>query len=210
MVFAVNPPAEPSPRSFTAFRNLAIATNGTASSSASAASSTASSAAATDGYVTPPAPHFETVTVTVTLPSSTYTTVYNSYDGTPPPTPAPQPQDHKVTVGADGQLAYSPANIQAAIGDTVTFEFRPKNHTVTQSNFNNPCQPLFDTIGKVGFSSGLYVTPKSFIVDDQVTYNLTPCYSMPVSPDATQFPTFQIKINDVRPLSPSYLHCAMN
>ncbi|KAF4579497.1 hypothetical protein EYR40_000329 [Pleurotus pulmonarius] len=178
MVFAVNPPAEPSPRSFTAFRNLAIATNGTASSSASAASSTVSSAAATDGYVTPPAPHFETVTVTVTLPSSTYTTVYNSYDGTPPPTPAPQPQDHKVTVGADGQLAYSPANIQAAIGDTVTFEFRPKNHTVTQSNFNNPCQPLFDTTGKVGFSSGF----------------------MPVSPDATQFPTFQIKINDTAPI----------
>ncbi|KAJ8700775.1 hypothetical protein PTI98_003765 [Pleurotus ostreatus] len=187
MVFAVNPPAEPSPRSFTAFRDLAIATNGTASSSA-AASSTASSSAATDGYVTPPAPHFETVTVTVTLPSSTYTTVYNSYDGTPPPTPAPQPQDHKITVGADGQLVYSPANIQAAIGDTVTFEFRPKNHTVTQSNFNNPCQPLFDTTGKVGFSSGF----------------------MPVSPDATQFPTFQIKINDVRPPSPTHFHCAMN
>ncbi|KAG5220372.1 Cupredoxin [Salix suchowensis] len=178
MVFAVNPPAEPSPRSFTAFRNLAIATNGTASSSA-AASSTASSSAVTDGYVTPPAPHFETVTVTVTLPSSTYTTVYNSYDGTPPPTPAPQIQDHKITVGADGQLAYSPANIQAAIGDTVTFEFRPRTTRSPSQISTTPANPCSTRPEKL--ASALACT-------------------MPVSPDATQFPTFQIKINDTAPI----------
>jgi plastocyanin len=73
------------------------------------------------------------------------------------PTFAPQPAEHKIIVGADGLFAYNPSNISAAIGDTVTFEFRPKNHTVTQSSFSNPCQPLADTslTGAVGFKSGL-------------------------------------------------------
>jgi plastocyanin len=71
------------------------------------------------------------------------------------PTLAPQPVDHKITVGANGQLAYNPPNITAAIGDTVTFEFHPKNHTVTQSSFNDPCRPLADTskTGQEGFDS---------------------------------------------------------
>lgn len=75
----------------------------------------------------------------------------------PAPTMAAQPIDHKIVVGADGLFAYNPANISASIGDTVTFEFRPKNHTVTQSSFSNPCQPLADTslAGVIGFKSGL-------------------------------------------------------
>lgn len=79
------------------------------------------------------------------------------FDHAAAPSPAPQPMDHKITVGADGLLTYNPANISAAIGDTVTFEFHPKNHTVTQSSFSQPCQPLLQSTGIVGFSSGLYV-----------------------------------------------------
>jgi plastocyanin len=36
--------------------------------------------------------------------------------------------DHLIKVGADG-LTYTPSSISAAVGDTVTFEFHPKNHT---------------------------------------------------------------------------------
>lgn len=47
-----------------------------------------------------------------------------------------------VQVGANGQLAYTPSQINASVGDTVTFTFNPKNHTVTQSTFAAPCQPM--------------------------------------------------------------------
>ncbi|KAJ8521926.1 hypothetical protein ONZ45_g1428 [Pleurotus djamor] len=171
MVFAINPPSE-GPRTFQAFQELAIATNGTAQSSSAPASSS------TDSYVTPAAPQWQTATATVTHGASVWTTTYTSYDGTPPPTPAPQPAQHVITVGADGQLAFSPSNIQAAVGDTVTFEFRPKNHTVTQSSFSNPCRPLGDTTSQQGFRSGF----------------------QPVAADASTFPTFQITINDTAPI----------
>jgi plastocyanin len=55
------------------------------------------------------------------------------------PTYAPSgPVNHKVTVGLGG-LVFNPSNISAAIGDTVTFEFHPKAHSVTQSTFADPC-----------------------------------------------------------------------
>jgi plastocyanin len=113
------------------------------------------------------------------------------------PTPAVQPIDHKIIVGPDGQLVYNPANISAAIGDTVTFEFRPKNHTVTQSSFLKPCEPLVNaTTGAVGFKSGLYVLSdhsKMVNTDSFIRFS-----SQPVDANATTFPQFQIKINDVR------------
>ncbi|KAJ7199659.1 Cupredoxin [Mycena pura] len=168
MVFAVNPTAN---KTFAEFQALAIKLNGTASASAS---STASSA-----FATPPAQSWATATATVTHGSSTWTTVYTSYDGTPQPTFAPSPVDHKIFVGKDG-LTFEPNEIQAAINDTVTFEFHPKNHTVTQSSFPSPCVPLANTStsGQVGFDSGF----------------------MAVSPNATVFPTFTITINDTAPI----------
>ncbi|KJA16243.1 hypothetical protein HYPSUDRAFT_148004 [Hypholoma sublateritium FD-334 SS-4] len=178
MVFAINPPADPAPNSFSAFKALAIAQNGTSSSAtvSTTAPSTTSTGAAT--FTTPPAPQWTSATATVTFDGSTYTTTYSSYAGTPPPTPAAVPVDHRITVGANGALAYSPPNITASIGDTVTFEFHPKNHTVTQSNFLNPCEPLQASTGTTGFKSGF----------------------VPVAADATTFPTFQITINDTAPI----------
>ena len=73
MVFAVNRPAEPDPKSFKAFQNLAIATNGTSTASTTA----------TDSYVTPPPPHWQTATATVSDATHVWTTTYSSYDGTP-------------------------------------------------------------------------------------------------------------------------------
>jgi len=84
-------------------------------------------------------------------------------------------QDHRVIVGGTS-LIFQPPNITAQPGDTVTFEFRQKNHTVTQSSFANPCQLLSSTStsGQAGFDSGF----------------------MPVSANSTTFPTYTIQIND--------------
>ncbi|KAF8901362.1 Cupredoxin [Gymnopilus junonius] len=180
MVFAINPPADPNPRSFSAFKALAIAQNGTASASASSSTTSSASSTATSAFVTPPPPQWQSATATVTFDGSVYTTTYTSYDGTPrtSPYPAANPVDHKIVVGPNGQLSYSPANITASIGDTVTFEFHPKNHTVTQSSFLHPCEALEVTSGTPGFKSGF----------------------RPVDANATDFPTFQIKINDTAPI----------
>jgi plastocyanin len=57
--------------------------------------------------------------------------------------------DHLVVVGNNSKLLFEPDNIKAAEGDTVTFKFWPKNHSVAQATFNNPCQPMEN-----GFWSG--------------------------------------------------------
>ncbi|KAJ7435563.1 RmlC-like cupin [Mycena latifolia] len=130
-------------------------------------------------YTTPAAQSWTTATATMTHGTSTWTTVYTSYEGTPSPTYAPSPVRHVIKVGSDG-LYFTPSNISAAIGDIVTFEFHPKNHTVTQSSFLNPCKPLAQTstTGEVGFKSGF----------------------VPVSATETMFPTFNITINDTAPI----------
>lgn len=47
---------------------------------------------------------------------------------------------HVVQVG-NGSLTFDPDNIQAQIGDVIRFVFHPKNHTATQTTFQNPCGP---------------------------------------------------------------------
>ncbi|PMD40243.1 Cupredoxin [Hyaloscypha variabilis F] len=46
-----------------------------------------------------------------------------------------------VTVG-NGALKFVPNDITANIGDQIEFSFFPKNHSVTQSSFADPCHPL--------------------------------------------------------------------
>lgn len=123
MVFAVNPGDK-----LAAFQ--AAATGNAASTSATAA------------------PSVVTVTATVTVSGSTWTTTYGSYPGSAAPTSA-STADHRVTVGANGQLVFSPSNITAQQGDTVTFEFHQKNHSATMSTFAAPC------VNAGGFDSGL-------------------------------------------------------
>ncbi|KAF1961899.1 Cupredoxin, partial [Byssothecium circinans] len=48
--------------------------------------------------------------------------------------------DHLVVAG-NGSLTFEPSDIKAAVGDTVTFKFWPKNHSVAQSTFARPCDP---------------------------------------------------------------------
>lgn len=49
---------------------------------------------------------------------------------------------HSVQVGGAAGLAYSPSEIKAAVGDMVIFTFMSQNHTVTQSTFDAPCDPM--------------------------------------------------------------------
>ncbi|KAJ7036687.1 hypothetical protein C8F04DRAFT_1036217 [Mycena alexandri] len=182
MVFSINA-VESGPNNFAAFQALALA-SGKSSSSGYSAQPYGSSAKVTTTtkaytYSTPPAQSYTKATATMTHGTSTWTTVYTSYAGTPAPTYAANPVNHLIKVGANG-LTYSPSNISASIGDTVTFEFHQKNHTVTQSSFLSPCKPLLQTsAGGPGFKSGFqFVAPN-------VTSN---------------FPTFNITINNTEPI----------
>ncbi|KAF1995733.1 hypothetical protein P154DRAFT_444928 [Amniculicola lignicola CBS 123094] len=50
---------------------------------------------------------------------------------------------HVIQVGGPaGELIFAPNNIVAAPGDLVQFQFNPKNHSVVQSTFDNPCIPI--------------------------------------------------------------------
>jgi len=62
-----------------------------------------------------------------------------------------------VDVGPGGQIKYSNDNIKASVGDIIRFNFLSKNHTVTQSSFDNPC-----TKADRGFDSGFrFVDPNA-------------------------------------------------
>jgi hypothetical protein len=76
----------------------------------------------------------------------------------------------EVDVGKGGRLEFVPSKIMEPVGTVVRFNFDPKNHTVTESSFDNPCQPI-----EGGFSSGFIpiqsspsgVTFDYTIVDDK-------------------------------------------
>ncbi|KAI0034497.1 Cupredoxin, partial [Vararia minispora EC-137] len=83
-----------------------------------------------------------------------------------------QSQDHQVMVGMSG-LTFTPPSITAAAGDTVTFIFYPKNHTVTQSTFAAPCTKMAN-----GIASGF----------------------QPVQAGAANVPAMTVTVNDTNPL----------
>jgi len=119
-----------------------------------------------------------TEVLTISKPNTYYTTTsYASYTTPASASVTALSTDHKIVVGRNGSLTYFPPNINASVGDTVTFEFAAKNHTATQSNFDNPCQAIVKTTGQVGFDSGF----------------------QPVVAGASN-PTYTIRINDTHPI----------
>ncbi|RMZ67909.1 extracellular serine-rich [Pyrenophora seminiperda CCB06] len=53
--------------------------------------------------------------------------------------------EHTVSVSdKSGALIFKPDTVQAAQGDTVVFHFWPKNHSIAQSTFAKPCEPMAD------------------------------------------------------------------
>ncbi|KAF2001667.1 hypothetical protein P154DRAFT_167085 [Amniculicola lignicola CBS 123094] len=52
---------------------------------------------------------------------------------------------HRIFAGSkveNGGLHFEPQNVVAEIGDLIEFHFLPKNHSVVQSSFDEPCKPL--------------------------------------------------------------------
>lgn len=90
-----------------------------------------------------------------------------------------------VAVAKDGKLTYSPDKLTAQPGEQIQFQFHAGNHTVTQSTFDQPCQPIGMHSNITGFHSGF----------------------LPAAASAStgMMPTFTITINDTKPL---WLYCA--
>ncbi|RAL63289.1 hypothetical protein DID88_004365 [Monilinia fructigena] len=61
---------------------------------------------------------------------------------------APNSKIHTVVVGSSNTslLLFTPQEITAQPGDKVEFQFSQRNHTVTQSTFESPCEPIDNAI----------------------------------------------------------------
>ncbi|KAF9878772.1 extracellular serine-rich protein [Colletotrichum karsti] len=81
---------------------------------------------------------------------------------------------HSVVAGLGGSLTFNPDNVVAEVGDIVEWHFLPRNHSLVQSNFANPCNPLADG---TGFFPGFeFFTPEGqadnvfqLVVEDEKT-----------------------------------------
>ncbi|KAJ9149842.1 hypothetical protein NKR23_g3975 [Pleurostoma richardsiae] len=95
----------------------------------------------------------------------------------------------KVTVvqvsNSSNALIYSPDNIKVSAGDMVQFQFMAGNHTVTQSTFDQPCQPVALSSNATGFHSGFV--------------------PFAASQASGMIPTYTIMVNDTKPI---WVYCA--
>jgi len=82
----------------------------------------------------------------------------------------------------------------ATPGDTVSFKFHPKNHTVTQSSFDAPCTPLYG-----GTDTGLYVLSTKDLSQHVFSDVFIP-HSVPVAPGTyhDDLPTREFIVENVR------------
>ncbi|KAI0274622.1 hypothetical protein BC834DRAFT_965129 [Gloeopeniophorella convolvens] len=180
MVFAVNPGADGTANSFANFQAAAIAEGAALASSTSSPSASSTIYTAAYGSATiPPPDSVVTVTQTVTVAQSTWTTTYASFPDSPAPTPASLTGNVIRVIVGGSSLTFDPPSVAALPRDTIVFEFHQKNHTATQSNFESPC------VSNGGFDSG---------------FN-------PVSANATEFPTYNLTINDTAPVWAFDGHC---
>ncbi len=109
-----------------------------------------------------------TVTVTQTVQGGAVATgaagVPGNVAASPTDAAAPNPvagaggATHTVTVGGPQGLAFSPPQLNVPVGDTVVFNFLAQNHTVTQSAFETPCDPLAG-----GMDSGYQANPNNTV-----------------------------------------------
>ncbi|KAI1388703.1 uncharacterized protein F4822DRAFT_253627 [Hypoxylon trugodes] len=89
---------------------------------------------------------------------------------------------HVVSVGSpNGTLAFSPDNVKADVGDMIQFQFRGGNHSVAQSNFDNPCTPIAQTTNMTGVFSGYQPVAAS------AAMGMIPTYTMMVAAKTPQW-----------------------
>ncbi|KAH9977642.1 Cupredoxin [Lactifluus volemus] len=95
--------------------------------------------------------------------------------------PTQNSQVFQVVVGsATGETIFTPNSITARPGDAVMFIFDPKNHSVTQSSFENPCTRLNN-----GLDSDFH----------------------PVASVSQTPPTFSVPVKDSKPM---WFYCRQN
>ncbi|KAF8163565.1 Cupredoxin [Crassisporium funariophilum] len=78
--------------------------------------------------------------------------------------------DMLVKVGANGGLVFDPTSVTAAVGDTISFQFQGKNHSVTQSTFPAPCTR--QTTPSLGVDSGFMFVPANATSLPQWTFTV--------------------------------------
>lgn len=72
----------------------------------------------------------------------------------------------------NNSLTFSPDNIKVAAGSMVQFQFLAGNHTVTQSTFDEPCQPISMFSNVTGFHSGYVPVAASANTGNIPTYTI--------------------------------------
>ncbi|KAI6367636.1 hypothetical protein MCOR25_004858 [Pyricularia grisea] len=100
----------------------------------------------------------ETVTVTTTVTDGGAAATPAPAQGGSVVVPPGTGVTHNVTVGGPKGLIFEPNEIKAKVGDMVIFKFLSQNHTVTQSGFDTPCDPLAG-----GMDSGFQANPNNTV-----------------------------------------------
>jgi plastocyanin len=90
-----------------------------------------------------------------------------------------------VTVGMNSTQTFSPNNLKVNPGEFVQFQFAAGNHTVTQSTFDAPCQPVSMHSNLTGFHSGFQPATASLSMG--------------------MIPTYTIQVNSTAPI---WVYCA--
>ncbi|KAI6090081.1 Cupredoxin [Hypoxylon rubiginosum] len=77
---------------------------------------------------------------------------------TPPVGTLPTGGERKlhIDVGFNGNLVFNPNNVTELVGTVLEFNYNPANHSIVQSSFDKPCQPL-DT----GFAAPFFPTKQN-------------------------------------------------
>jgi plastocyanin len=167
MVFAVNPGEK-----FETFKARAMA------------NSNSSGTIVADSTSTTTMMDVPTSSVTV-LPTSFSAGASTSSIVSGAPRPTGVATSHWVVVGGVGaQLVFSPTNITAALGDTITFEFHQTNHSVVASSFTAPCTPLSQSdSGATASGNGTRAFDSGF-------------YPVGMNAALRTFPTFKLEVRD--------------
>ena len=79
---------------------------------------------------------------------------------------------HVVTVGVNNTQKFAPEKLTANPGEVVQFQFPYGNHTVTQSTFDKPCEPIGQTGNITGFHSGFQPAAASQAMGMTSTYSI--------------------------------------
>ena len=92
-----------------------------------------------------------------------------------------EPQVHLIKVGSGGFRFTPPELTNVSVGDTVTFEFYPRDHSVVQAEFGSACVPYSyadkDHAGKGFWTETQWVNSTADVSDHTLPFI---CFSIPI------------------------------